>query len=101
MRAVWQKRKEIEISDEKLEAALLSKLRGQKGVCKLTGLKMNFDSHDADPNLLPSVDRIDSNGPYSIENIQVVCRFANFWKSASTDEEVKRLLGLVRGKHSQ
>jgi hypothetical protein len=47
--------------------------------------------------LLPSVDRIDSNGHYEAGNLQVVCQFVNFWKGSSDNEEFKRLLMLVRG----
>ncbi len=50
-----------------------------------------------DENLLPSLDRKDSSGHYERENLQVVCRFVNFWKSDSDNEEFKRLLMLVRG----
>lgn len=87
MQTVWRKRKEIEVLDDELEDVLLQKMREQGGTCRLTGLSMHLDNPDADPNLLPSADRIDSSGPYSADNLQVVCRFANFWKASSTDEE--------------
>lgn len=48
----------------------------------------------------PSLDRIDSDGHYEAGNLQVVCRFINFWKGASDDEEFRRLLELVRGIES-
>jgi hypothetical protein len=50
-----------------------------------------------DKNLLPSVDRKDSNGHYEVGNLQIVCQFINFWKGDSDNEEFKRLLMLVRG----
>ncbi|WP_299663147.1 hypothetical protein [uncultured Ruegeria sp.] len=34
---------------------------------------------------------------YSAENVQLVCRFINFWKQASPDDEFRRLINLVRG----
>ena len=40
--------------------------------------------------------RIDSSGHYVRGNIQIVCRFINFWKGASDNEEFKDLLMLVR-----
>ena len=47
--------------------------------------------------MLPSLDRIDSNGHYAKENLQLVCRFINFWKQASDDAEFRRLVSVVRG----
>ena len=49
---------------------------------------------------LPSLDRIDSDGHYEIGNLQLVCRFANFWKGASENEEFRPLLAIVRGMRS-
>ncbi|MEZ4234398.1 MAG: hypothetical protein R3B89_34810, partial [Polyangiaceae bacterium] len=49
-----------------------------------------------DPALTYSLDRIDSDGHYERDNLQVVCRFVNKWKSNSKDEEFRRLLRIVR-----
>ena len=49
-----------------------------------------------DKELRLSVDRKDSSGHYERGKLQLVCRFANRWKSASADEEFVRLLTLVR-----
>jgi hypothetical protein len=57
---------------------------------------LQFHGPDAEKNLLPSLDRIDSDGHYEEGNLQVVCQFINFWKGASDNEEFKRLLMLVR-----
>lgn len=43
-----------------------------------------------------SLDRIDSNGHYEKDNLQVVCKFANRWKSASDNGEFKRLIEIIR-----
>lgn len=88
------KNKNLLIDSRELDALLerLMKLGGDR--CALTGIRFEFDG---DPNLMPSPDRIDSNGHYSDENIQIVCRFVNFWKSDSDDSEFKRLLQMVRG----
>ena len=68
----------------------------QRDRCALTGIRFNFMGPDADKNLLPSVDRIDSNGHDEAGNLQIVCQFINFWKGDSDNEEFKRLLTLVR-----
>lgn len=44
---------------------------------------------------LPGARLIDAH--YEPSNLQVVCRFVNFWKSDSDNEEFRRLLALVRG----
>jgi len=79
---------------EKLIASLLD-LQGNR--CALTGIPFQFHGPDVDKNLLPSVDRKDSNGHYEEGNLQVVCQFINFWKSDSDNGEFQRLLMLVRG----
>ena len=66
-----------------------------KGVCALTGLTMQTKDGD-DVELRLSIDRKDSSGHYEGGNLQLVCRFANRWKSASSDAEFTRLLDLVR-----
>ncbi|QQE90098.1 hypothetical protein [Azotobacter chroococcum] len=47
-----------------------------------------------------SLDRIDSNGHYAPGNIQIICRFANRWKSDSDNAEFMRLINLVRSTTS-
>ena len=61
-----------------LEKLLSSMLDVQDNRCALTGIRFHFLGSDADKNLLPSVDRIDSNGHYEAENLLIVCRFINF-----------------------
>ncbi|MCU0839489.1 MAG: hypothetical protein MUE49_12330 [Rhodospirillales bacterium] len=91
------KNKELRMTALELEQLLTSLLNTQGNRCALTGIPFIFHKTDGDKNLLPSVDRIDSNGHYEEGNIQVVCRFINFWKSDTDNEEFKRLLTLVRG----
>jgi len=57
-----------------------------------------FDGAGSDKDLLPSLDRIDRDGHYENENLQVVCQFINFWKGDSDNEMFARLLMLVRGQ---
>jgi len=47
--------------------------------------------------MLASLDRIDSQGHYERGNLQLVCRFINFWKQASNDGDFRRLINVVRG----
>ena len=70
----------------------------QGGRCALTGIPFHFREPEADSNLLPSVDRIDSDGHYEAGNLQIVCRFVNSWKGDTAEEEFRRLLLLVRGE---
>ncbi|MER9306663.1 hypothetical protein [Mesorhizobium sp. M0496] len=65
----------------------------QENRCALSGIPFDFGGSDADKALMPSVDRIDSDGHYEDGNLQIVCRFINAWKSDSDDEEFRRLLG--------
>ena len=92
------KNKELRMTTAELEKLLGSLLDLQGHRCALTGIPFHFAGPDADKNLRPSVDRIDSNGHYEHGNLQIVCQFVNFWKSDSDNEEFKRLLMLVRGK---
>jgi hypothetical protein len=91
------KNKELRMSGQELEKFLGSLLDLQGDRCALTEIPFNFDDKNGDKSLLPSVDRIDSNGHYEAGNLQVVCQFVNFWKGSSDNEEFKRLLMLVRG----
>lgn len=65
---------------------------------KATGIPFQFHGGDADKNLVPSLDRKDSNRHYKDGNLQVVCQFVNFWKSDSDNEMFARLLMLVRNQ---
>lgn len=62
--------------------------------CVLSGLKL--DMTGADPDLAPSLDRIDSSKHYEPENLQVVARFINRWKSDDEQGNFVRLLMLVK-----
>ena len=92
------KNKELRMTSADLEKLLGSLLDLQGDRCALTGIRFHFAGPDADLNLRPSVDRIDSNGHYEHGNLQIVCRFVNFWKSDTDNEEFKQLLMLVRGE---
>src|ERR1035437_951211 len=91
------KLKELRMTEGALEALIAQLMEQQDDRCALTGLPFQFRGVHDDPNSLPSLDRIDSNGHYENGNLQVVCRFVNFWKQDADNEEFKRLLMLVRG----
>jgi hypothetical protein len=74
-------------------SALIS---SQNGICAITGLPLQFDDNYNDPEMLCSLDRIDSNGHYEPGNLQVVCRFVNRWKNDGNDTEFRRLINVIR-----
>ncbi len=90
------KNKELRLTADELEKLLGSLLDRQKNLCALTDIPFRFEGPEEDANLLPSVDRINSDGHYEEGNLHVVCRFINFWKSDSDNAEFQRLLALVR-----
>lgn len=75
---------------------VLELMKGQGGRCKLSGLRLQFDGAYTDKEMLASLDRIDSNGHYEAGNLQVVCRFINFWKNASDNATFARLITVVQ-----
>ena len=91
------KNKELRMSDAELDRLLHELLEVQEDRCAITGLPMQFRGTHSDDNMLASLDRIDSDGHYERGNLQIVCRFINFWKQAADDGEFRRLLNVVRG----
>ena len=91
------KNKELRMSNPELDQLLRELLEIQEDRCAVTGLPLQFRGAHTDVNMLPSLDRIDSDGHYERGNLQIVCRFINFWKQASQDGEFRRLLNVVRG----
>lgn len=60
----------------------------QKGRCALTGLRMNFTAKVNGTDLLrPSLDRIDSRGGYTPNNICLVCTRVNIMKGNLTESQ--------------
>ncbi len=93
-----KKIKELWMSKTSLDAYVRALLEKQGGECALTGIKLQFRGDHDDEQLLPSLDRIDSDKQYEEGNLQIVCRFVNRWKNNTPDEEFRRLLCLVRGE---
>ncbi|KWV91743.1 hypothetical protein [Erythrobacter sp. YT30] len=67
----------------------------QEGYCAYSGLRMQLDGEEEDKELLVSLDRIDSDGHYTPENLHLVCRFINRWKGADPHDEFERLLSII------
>jgi hypothetical protein len=88
--------KELHHRQRELETVLERLIEVQEGNCALTSLPLQWHGEAEDPAMLASLDRIDSGGHYVDGNLQVVCRFANMWKSTTADGEFRRLLGIVR-----
>lgn len=90
------KNKELHCSEAEMKAHLANLYEEQKGKCAITGLTMHLHGQDdCDSDMLVSPDRIDSYGHYSIGNVQLVCRFVNFWKMAQDNNRFAELLGRV------
>lgn len=90
------KNKDLLIAERELMPFLDALLSEQDGLCAITDLRLQYDGDDDDPEMLCSLDRIDSNGHYERDNLQIVCRFINRWKSSGDDGEFRRLVSLVR-----
>ena len=91
------KNKELRMTDAELDKVIRELLNIQEDRCAISGLPMQFRGAHTDDNMLVSLDRIDSQGHYKRGNLQLVCRFINFWKQASNDGDFRRLLNVVRG----
>lgn len=90
------KNKKLLCSEGEMKAHLAHLMDEQQGRCKITGLLMHVDGQDGmEHDMLASADRIDSNGHYEIGNIQLVCRFVNFWKCAQENGKFVDLLERV------
>lgn len=90
---VTVKPKKLNMTESRLDGLLSRLLEQQQECCAITGLPFEYQG---DSNMLPSPDRIDSSGHYEPSNLQLVCRFINFWKQATPDEEFRRLIQIVR-----
>jgi hypothetical protein len=84
-----------------LERYLHDLLEAQGNRCAITGLPLQFSGSHDDKQMLSSLDRIDSSGHYERDNLQIVCRFVNFWKSDMADVEFRRLLAIVKQQNER
>lgn len=81
---------------DELRTYLEDLFKMQEGICELTGLPLQHWSSEGDKNFFCSLDRIDSDGHYEPGNLQIVCQFANRWKSDSSNAEFIRLIQLLK-----
>ncbi|MGO7851676.1 DUF3427 domain-containing protein [Rhizobium ruizarguesonis] len=93
--------KNKEVQESELREVIDDLISEQKGLCNITGIKLQFVGDSDDNEILASLDRIDSDGHYERQNLQVVCRFVNRWKSSSGDADFRRLVGLVRSMEQE
>lgn len=87
------KLKSTDMTRLELSVLIFQKMKEQEFTCKLTGLKLE---RTGDPNFYPSPDRIDCQLGYFRDNIQVVCQFANKWKSDQTNEKFLMLIKAIK-----
>ncbi len=78
-----------------LETHIAELTEANRMICALTGVQMQLDDGDDDA-LRVSLDRIDSDSHYERGNLQLLCKFANHWKSDQVDAEFRRLVDLIR-----
>jgi len=83
-------------SEDELRAYIEDLIADQDRHCALTGMPVNFNETDGDPEMRASLDRIDSSGDYEVGNLQIVCRFANRWKGADDNDSFVRLVSALR-----
>lgn len=84
------KKKEVEITIEDAWQKFLD----QDRLCRFTGLELIFNHRDR-KNHTASLDRIDSNGHYTKDNIQWIHKQINIMKNDLSDEEFIKLCCLV------
>lgn len=88
--------KETTLDHREWERLLLRMMGEQEDRCALTGLPFAYPGEGDDLQMRPSLDRIDSDGHYTPDNVQVVVRFINRWKGADPDILARRLINALR-----
>lgn len=91
------KNKELTMPESELEKLIGDLLDDQDGLCNISALPLQLDGEETDKQMLCSLDRIDSSKHYEKDNLQLLCRFVNKWKSADEDAEFRRLMDIVKG----
>lgn len=71
----------------------------QEGKCSITGLSMTTTILKGKLKTNLSIDRIDSNKGYTIDNVQLVCVAVNIMKNTFTLDELKYFCNLIINKH--
>lgn len=85
--------------DKSIDAEYLMELyKKQKGICALSGVKMQVNRHYSDSNspFSVSVDRIDNSKGYYKNNIQLVCFSVNLARNGFSVETIKNFIDTMR-----
>ncbi|MGF6097753.1 hypothetical protein [Pseudomonas sp. 18175] len=90
------KNKLMSLSLDDMRELLAELFIAQEGLCALTDIPLQLDGEQDDDEFLCSLDRIDSDGHYDRDNVQVVCRFVNRWKSDGDNDAFKQLVDAIR-----
>lgn len=81
----------LEITD------IINLWNNQSGKCALSGLPLQTTKDIFDVSL----DRIDSNKPYLLDNVQLVLKEVNYMKQASTQDRFIELCSIISKKHGK
>lgn len=92
-----KKIKNCDLSEGELELLLRSLFTKQKGLCAITGRKLKIRETGNDW-LAASVDRIDSDGHYEENNIQLVTWAANRAKGDLADDQVEDFFNALQNE---
>lgn len=74
---------------------VLSLYEKQNGKCAISGIKMTHFTNEGRILYNLSVDRIDSDKGYTIDNIQLLCTIINTMKSTLSNEEFVEICKLI------
>lgn len=77
----------FDLTLERVERAVVG------GVCEVTGLRFVLDLPKARAHAYsPTIDRVDSDGGYTMDNVQITCWLYNRAKADGSHEEVLTLV---------
>ena len=96
MQAIYNARKRAKdkgIACELTEAEALQLWKRCEGKCELTGIPFELDRPDGCVRrpFAPSIDRVNASGPYTKDNIRVVCTSVNLAMNQWGDEVLYRI----------
>lgn len=74
----------------------------QKGICPYTKIKLNLMKHNSKHHKFPyytwaSLDRIDNNKGYSLNNVRFVSLAINYMKNKYSDKDVLDFIKIIKG----
>ena len=79
---------------------LMEMFRSQDGLCALSGIRMTWNKGRQLPTSI-SLDRIDSSGGYSKDNLRLLCQCVNAFKCTMTDAQTIDLARAIIAKADQ